>query len=300
MVYWLSSVSSLFYLVGKENSWNEPVEFPVDEGEPTEQLKRLYIRPESSAQLMLGLIEFLITIYHRLYKKIVFAVDSFILPAISEKHQYSLQSKTPSPVDQIYKILHPYFKLFREHLLTPNLVSHFFSQVFLFIQAKIFNAFLLRTDLWNVERVLHIKLNLKTLETQCLAEGHQWIGKFEDHFSKLNQAFELLMNPKIEISKEKFPGLNATQIKQVLIRAARDEYASPIDDKIFAKLESQIQPNETLLLPSIHLAPLKIEKMHYVDADDILSLPLPNYFPEKFHFTFFEKKFQSLINTARK
>lgn len=51
ITYWLSMSNALFFLIARESEWTEPIEFPMEEGEPTEQVKKLYTRPEPSAQV---------------------------------------------------------------------------------------------------------------------------------------------------------------------------------------------------------------------------------------------------------
>lgn len=81
--------------------------------------------------------------------------------------------------------------------------------------------------------------------------------------------------------------------------STQQEYAAPISDKVYAKLEAAIQHNESLLIETLRLQPLKVETVHYILPEDIISLPLPPYFQEKFPFTFFDKKIQNIITTAR-
>lgn len=89
----------------------------------------------------------------------------------------------------VTEVLSQYLLGLAQNFVFLSLVQKFFSQVFYFINATLFNEILLVRELCTVDKAVEIKMHLASLENWIIEEGGMWL-----EVSLLRSAFLLPMN----------------------------------------------------------------------------------------------------------
>lgn len=199
------------------------------------------------------------------------------------------------------QVVKPFLQLVKENFVHPRLVKLLFTHVFDIVEAKLFNTFLVRKDLCNVEQALNIKLNLTLLEDAVMSQGVEWIGHMEHKFLRFKEALTVILIDKREVTAEAFPHLNGVQIRQLLLKyQPQEEFEESIPHEVLKRVEAIIQGNDTMLLPSFQLVPpILLEHLAWLDPNDIFVSSIPSALQEKIPFTFVKSDARNIIMQAK-
>lgn len=135
LMYWLNNASFIVYMISVFDDKN--VAKDAISLEP----------PETSEETSLRYFtDLLRTIFNGLQQRLLLLIDTYI-PLLLDKPTYSKQKKGPqSAINHISQAFNDFLRKFQDQLAYPELVKHFFSHAFAYIQAKLFNGVLTRND----------------------------------------------------------------------------------------------------------------------------------------------------------
>ncbi|EGC33935.1 hypothetical protein DICPUDRAFT_98394 [Dictyostelium purpureum] len=156
--------------------------------------------------------------------------------------------------------------------LNNNICKLLFEQLFVYINAMIFNEILLRKDLCCLRSSIPIKMNISELEHWVKThQGKEWSVSVCDKLKLLKEVVYILMIDKTqlqneELRKEICPTLSIAQLKQLLTMYSPDvdSFEDPIPLEILTTLMDcpDYNPSENILLDLSKIFTLKFINSH--------------------------------------
>jgi len=163
--------------------------------------------------------------------------------------------------------------------MVPALVQQFFTDVFTFMDATIFNETILRKDLCTFSSAFQLKMALEEM-LQTLAEngGPTWLGNMESWFTHTRQIINCLtLDKKLlcqpEIRKQVCPDISLVQLKQMCTLYECEHFENAILSEVITTLmgDPEFDLSQSLLV-NVSTIRVNTKNIHYTEPTDIQNM----------------------------
>uniref|UniRef100_A0A6B2KW48 Myosin motor domain-containing protein n=1 Tax=Arcella intermedia TaxID=1963864 RepID=A0A6B2KW48_9EUKA len=191
----------------------------------------------------------------------------------------NLLTASPTGGTEVVNILLHYLHCFQKNCMVPSLVQQFFTDVFTFMDATIFNETILRKDLCTFSSAFQLKMSLEEM-LQTLSEqgGSVWLGNMESWFIHTRQIINCLtLDKKLlcqsEIRKQVCPDISLVQLKQMCSLYECEEFENAILSEVINTLMSdpEFDLSQSLLV-NISTARINTKNVHQIEPTDIQNM----------------------------
>jgi myosin heavy subunit len=181
-----------------------------------------------------------------------------------------------SSAQTISNMLQNHLTLFQQHCMLSSFSQQFFSHVFRFIDATIFNEIISKKELCKFAVAMQIKTSVDELIARVKrAGGEMWFGPVNKLFKHTQQMINCLTLDKNMLSvenvrREVCPDLNLNQITQICTLYVPGEFEDPIPEEVIESIQDD--PEYDSLDPSLldrETFDLDTRDIHFVDVVDI-------------------------------
>lgn len=213
-----------------------------------------------------------VSIYGRLLRRIM-RDTADILAKLLTNLDYATSS---SSAQSISNMLQNHLTLFQQHCMLSSFSQQFFSHVFRFIDATIFNEIITKKELCKFAVAMQIKTSVDELIARVKrAGGEMWFGPVNKLFKHTQQMINCLTLDKNMLSvenvrREVCPDLSLNQIKQICALYVPGEFEDAIPEEV---VEAIMEDPAFDATDSIQLDretfELDTRDIHFVDVVDI-------------------------------
>lgn len=153
-------------------------------------------------------------------------ISPFVVQSMFDDYVIIEDKKQKCTVHNILKVLTQYSQLLSSNGVCFEIINQFFSQIYYFINAMVFNSLITQKKYCNMGYSIYLKMSLTQLENWAID------NKFDLPKSQLESIREvtnvLMMNKNLlldeTVRKDICPSLSSTQIGQLLTQYHPDEY----------------------------------------------------------------------------
>jgi len=238
----------------------------LDSVEPTEPN---FPRPDTQSKLQLVFAQIYGKTLHRLMKHIHGELKTHLLTS----------SPSSGGAPEVVAVLLRYLQCFQRNCMVPALVQQFFTDVFTFMDATIFNETILRKDLCTFSSAFQLKMALEEM-LQTLSEqgGATWLGNMDSWFTHTRQIINCLtLDKKLlcqpEIRKQVCPDISLVQLKQMCSLYECEEFENAILSEVITTLMSDPEFDLTQgWLVNVSTIRVNTKNIHFTEPMDVQNM----------------------------
>jgi len=172
-----------------------------------------------------------------------------------------------------------FLQCFQRNCMVPTVVQQFFTDIFNFMDATIFNETILRKDLCTFSSAFTLKMALEEMLTTLTEQGGTtWLGSSESWFIHTRELINCLtLDKKLlcqpEIRRQVCPNISLFQLKQMCSLYECEEFENAILSEVIITLtrDPEFNLNQNLLL-NVSTISVKTNDIHYIQPMDIQNM----------------------------
>ncbi|PRP81448.1 hypothetical protein PROFUN_10978 [Planoprotostelium fungivorum] len=218
---------------------------------------------EPETRFFYELIMLSFDIYSVLLINIFSQLDNVLISSVLSSANH--KGKTAN-VSEFTTLFDGTLKMLKKHNLSESLVRQFVKQVFVFIDAQLFNSLIQRPELFTCSAGFQIKMSLSQVEAgiQKLDKSLTFVSK---HLNHIKDAVNFLVMDKsivndAEMAEQIFPHLNVVQLKHMIEAFKPDDLSpEPVPDVARRAVAEAAKARDYLPL---ELDPMDIERVNLV------------------------------------